>query len=378
MGRMFRFGSAFVCVAVIAMACGKSSPSPTSPSASAPGASASVTAAGVAALADGSAGGALKVSSPTPVSPINGQKPDLELILVARNATALYAPGTVPLSYVFEILTPSGVSVHTSPVVPGNASGTTSYKPDASLNGDQAYQWRARAQYQSNAGPWSTSASFIAPQTKGYIQGSELYDPLINGTTVGTVHGPVTFIPGVGARLDTFDSWITYTLPTPLQNGEYSMLVTGVETNTEGNKTRIMAMAEGYGDVSDNPARMTVEKRGDSPPGAIAWRFITSADQIDTVGAERVVREFDANVVYLWQADWHCCTFWVRIVSGGANGNEIYSFGKDYEGFYRPDTHVIYAGGGPARGGPESQTVPGMIVRQIWVSERPRPAFANK
>ena len=32
----------------------------------------------------------------------------------------------------------------------------------------------------------------------------------------------------------------------------------------------------------------------------------------------------------------------------------------------------------PARGGLDSQTVPGMIIRQVWVSQRPRPDFANK
>jgi hypothetical protein len=235
-----------------------------------------------------------------------------------------------------------------------------------------------RAEYQGNTGPYSTLASFIAPRPKGYINGSELYDPLTDGTTVGRIHGPVTFIPNVGARLESFDSWISYELPVPLQNGEYSALMTGMDTNTEGNKTRVIAMAEGYGDVSDNPARMTVEKRGDNPPGAIAWRFITSNDQIDTIGEERVVREFDAGQVYFWEADWRNNYFNVMIRIGGVTGPIHYNFGKRYGGFYRPEQHVIYAGGGPARGGPESQTVPGMIIRQIWVSERPRPSWANQ
>lgn len=367
MSRTFRFGSVVLCVAALAIACGKSSPAPTSPSAIVPS--------DPLAVGDGT----LKVTAPTPVSPINGQKPDQELLLVARNATTLYA-GSIPLSYVFQILTPAGATVHTSAAVPGGTSGTTSYNPgtSVSLTADQPYQWRVRAEFQGNTGPWSTAASFIAPRPHGYIQGSELYDPLTDGTTVGTIHGPVTFIPGVGARLEAFESWISYQLPQPLEDGEYSALITGTPTNTEGNKTRVFAMAEGYGDVSDNPARMTVEKRGDNPPGSIAWRFITSADQIDTIGGERVVVETDENETYFWEAVWRCCRFNVRIVKGGVNGTVLYNFGKDYKGFYRPDPHVIYAGGGPARGGPTSQTVPGMIIRQIWVSERPRPSFANE
>ena len=123
---------------------------------------------------------------------------------------------------------------------------------------------------------------------------------------------------------------------------------------------------------------MTVEKRGDSPPGAIAWRFITSSDQIDTVGeAERVVREFSLGETTLWEASWRSNFFRVRIFRNGAAGPEMYNFGKHFDGFYRPVPHVVYAGGGPARGGPTSQSIPGMIIRQIWVSPNPRPSFAN-
>jgi hypothetical protein len=347
------------------MACGKSSPAPTSPSATPP--------VDTSAVGDGT----LKVTAPTAVSPINGQKPEQELILTLRNAAPVFAAANIPLSYTFEILTPAGASVFKSPLIAGG-SGTTTYKPDAMLTPDAPYLWRARAEFQGNAGPYMAAASFIGPRPKGYIQGAELYDPLIDGTTIGTIRGPVTFIPGVGARMDSLDSWISYELPIPLERGEYSALVTGVETNTEGTKTRIFAMAEGYGDVTENPARMTVEKRGDGPTGGIAWRFITSDDQVETVGDERVVREFNANETYFWEADWRNNFFNVMIRRGGVTGPIHYNMGKPFTGFYRPERHVVYAGGGPARGGATNQTVPGMIIRQVWVSERPRPSFANQ
>jgi hypothetical protein len=178
--------------------------------------------------------------------------------------------------------------------------------------------------------------------------------------------------------MESLDSWISYLMPVAVRNGEYSALVTGVETNTEGTKTRILAMAEGYGDVTDNDGRMTVEKRGDGPTGGVAWRFITSNDQVETVGEERVVREFDPNRTYFWEANWRNNFFNVRILFDGVNGGVHYNMGKPFTGFYAPDPHVVYAGGGPARGGPTNQTVPGMIIRQVWVSERPRPGFANQ
>jgi hypothetical protein len=362
--------SVFAGIAV-AIACAGNPGNPVSPSA--------VGAFTTSAAADGST---LKATEPTPISPINNVKVETvetrEVTLTIGNSTTPDATG-VPLAYRFEIQNAAGALIEDSGLVIGGSSGTTPYVIKTELEGDQTYRWRARAEYQGALGPWSSLASFIAPTTEGYIRGDELYDPLINGKTVGSIHGPVTFIPGVGAKLETFDSWISYQLPVPLQNGEYSALVTGVATNTEGVKTRIFAMAEGFGDVTTNAARMTVEKRGDGPTGGIAWRFLTSdGEGVDTVGAERVVREFDPNETYLWWADWHCCVFRVRILKGGANGTEHYNFGKPYGGFYRPEGHVIYAGGGPARAGPINQTVPGMIIRQIWVSNRPRPAFANK
>ena len=72
-----------------------------------------------------------------------------------------------------------------------------------------------------------------------------------------------------------------------MEDGELSVLVTNLETNTEGDKTKIFSMAQGYGDLTANARRMTVEKRGDGPPGSIAWRFLTSdGEGVDTVGAK--------------------------------------------------------------------------------------------
>ena len=53
-------------------------------------------------------------------------------------------------------------------------------------------------------------------------------------------------------------------------------------------------MTEGDSDITTNDRRFTIEKRG-NPAGTVAWRVITSNDQIDTVGAERVVRHFDPS-----------------------------------------------------------------------------------
>jgi hypothetical protein len=302
--------------------------------------------------------------------------------LVIGNSTAEFGD-TPALTYRFELYNAAGTIVYTAPSV-SSGSGTTSHRvPDTvTLDAEQPYTWRARAEFQGLIGPWlSPRASFVSPPNRGYIRGNELYDPLLDGlpTTIGRVVGPVTFIPGVGAKLESFNSRIVYELDEPLEDGSISALVTNVATNTEGGKTKIFSMAQGYGDLTTNERRMTVEKRGDAPTGGIAWRFITNRGAAETVGsAQRMVREFNPSETYFWEADFRDGFFRVRIRRGGVNGTEMYNFGKPYEGFYRAEPHVIYLGGGPARGGAESMTVPGMIIRQVWVSEKPRPAFASK
>ena len=205
----------------------------------------------------------------------------------------------------------------------------------------------------------------------GYIRDNEVFDPLTNGRTVGEIVGPVTFIPGVGVRLDTYFSHIRYRLPRPLVNGEFSMVITNVATNTEGGKTKLFAMSEGLSDLITNNRRLTVEKRGD-PEGIVAWRLITHDDQIDTEGAEREFVRFDENLPYLWTAIWNG-SLTVRAQEGGHRSRTIYQKTKGYQGAYDPDPHYAFIGAPVGRSGPDAATVPGMIVRQVWISSQAAP-----
>ncbi len=148
---------------------------------------------------------------------------------------------------------------------------------------------RRNGQNGQNFGPWSATWTLTTPDIpEGYIAGGEVYDPLWTGKTVGQPIGAVEFLPNTGAKMVGFTSYIEYVLGQTVADGEFSMLVTNVPTNTEGGKTKIMSMREGRCCITTNDRRFTIEKRG-NPAGAIAWRVITSRDQIDTVGnAERV------------------------------------------------------------------------------------------
>jgi hypothetical protein len=357
--RVLLFGAVATLAVVIACGGGEKG-NPVSPSSSAAGG------------ADAGAGGeTLKVTAPTLKSPANGAR--LEAFgptLDVNPATAKFTTN-VPLAHRFQILNGSTV------IAEFRTSGTT-WVVDANLNENTSYGWRARGEQGGAFGPWSDTWTFTTPeQPEGYIRGNELYDPLFNGRTVGQIVGPVTFIPGVGAKIEGPASYIQYNLPQTLTGGEFSILVTNMRTNTEGDKTKVMAMAEGDADITTNDRRFTIEKRG-NPPGTIAWRVLTSNQQIDTVGAERVRREFDPNQTYFWRASWGNNRFDLLIKNGGVNGNTIYSFGKNYRGVYDPNPHRAYIGGPAGRAGLDSGSVDGMIVRQVWISSRPRPSFANK
>jgi hypothetical protein len=345
----------------LALACSKNAPAPSAPSGQEPGIS--------DAAADGST---LKVTAPTPQSPVNNAQPD-SLVLVAGASQGRFQQVSA-LVYEFEVKNAGGTTVCRADGVTASGSTVTA-TPGCTLEFDAPHTWRARAKRSGGGdGPWSAAASFRAP-VGGYIRGNEVFDPLVNGKTVGEIVGPVTFIQGVGVKLEDFGSHIRYRLPQTLTNGEFSIIITGMATNTEGDKTKVMAMSEGLDDLITNDRRMTVEKRGD-PPGIVAWRMITHDDQVDTEGAEREFVEFDEGQSYLFTAIWNG-TFSVRIQRGGSGGPTIYDKGKRYDGAYDPDPHYAFIGAPSGRSGIGAATVPGMIVRNVWISSRPSPAGLN-
>jgi hypothetical protein len=304
---------------------------------------------------------------------VNNTQPD-QLSFTSGTATASYDPSVSgAFSYEFEVRN-GGTTICASGAVGASGSSVVWTPSTCSLTFDSPYTWRVRAVYAGRVGPWSTDATFRAP-AGGFIRGNEVFDPLTNGRTVGEVVGDVTFIPGVGVRLNGFGSHIRYALPQTLTAGEFSIIITNMATNTEGDKTKVMAMSEGLDDLVTNDRRFTVEKRGD-PEGIVAWRFITRDSQIDTEGAEREFVAFDPGQAYLFTTTWNGF-FNLRIQRGGSSGETIYSKGKGYEGLYDPNPHYAFIGAPSGRSGITAATVPGIIVRNVWISPRPRPASLN-
>jgi hypothetical protein len=195
-----------------------------------------------------------------------------------------------------------------------------------------------------------------------------LYDPLVNGRTVGTPLD-TTFV-SQGARLNRLGSRIIYTLPQTLNAGEFSLLATGLTSDSDGDSTKLFSMQEGFTDLTTNPYRATIEKRDH---GTVTFRFI--AGDVDArADSERIVVQFNPSLVYFWKFTWGNGVARLVVLEGGEQGRVVYDQSDRYSGTYRPSPHIAYIGAPPGRAGINTASVPGAIVSHVWLSSRPRPS----
>ena len=357
-------------VMAVALGCSNDSSTPVSPTGAESGASGA-----------GPAGETLKATAPTPQSPTNNQQPD-SLVLVAGKSSPTFAAGAAPTyAYEFEIRNSAGTAtVCPAATTPGGSGSSVSFTPSCTLTFDQQYSWRARAVFAGAAGPWSANATFRAP-AGGYIRDSEVFDPLTNGRTAGATFGAVDFVSGQGVRLTNFDSHITYRLPVTLEGGELSMMILGADEGSPGDKSKVFSMQEGEdeGDLTDDDYRFTAELRGRNygAPGSVTYRII-AGDGRSRDGA-RTQLNFDSSRWYFWRFTWQTGVATLEVKLDGPNGATIYSstIGTGSHP-YRPNPHFIHLGAPIGRAGPQDATMPGIIIKNVWASSRPRPAFPGE
>jgi hypothetical protein len=325
------------------------------------------------AAADGST---LKIAAPALVSPIGGARVSGAIVLVFSNVHGQFA--TFPVSYEIEVRSPAGAVV-VSARIPAASGLTTSYTVTATLPADTTFTWRVRAVRDAAFGPWSATGSY-ATAAASYLIGNEIFDPLTNGITAGIRVGNTQFLPGIGIKMLTQDSHVRYDLPTNLQAGELSMMVTGVDEGSPGDKSKIMSMQEGGSDITDNDYRFTAELRGRSyvTPGAVTFRIITgdSGDHGRIYDGVRTAVPFNDEQWYFWKFTWQTGTARLEVRVGSETGAIIYSsqIGTGSNP-YRPVPHVVYIGAPVGRAGAIDATIGGLIAKNVWLSSRPRPAF---
>lgn len=165
------------CAALLALplACSSGAPSPTSPT----------TAGGVGSPgAFGPGNSTLKVTAPTPISPIDdveveGYLPEM----TAGNAAGQYVAAT-GLRYRFQLYDQDDNTIFETLVAGGD--GQTAAAPDTDLDDDHQFRWRVRAELGDHFGPWSTMAQFRTRKREGVVPFGE---------------GPRTPDPAPGTRL---------------------------------------------------------------------------------------------------------------------------------------------------------------------------------
>ena len=315
--------------------------------------------------------GSVVISAPALVGPADDAQIETPPpTLVVANATSSQAGAR---TYEFELASTDNFSavVARAQNVAEGAGGRTSWTVSSAMQSNTRYWWRARAVQGSTIGPWSTSTRFRTP-VAGFNRAGELYDPLVNGRTVGTPID-VTFQSAQGARLNNLGSRITYTLPQSIASGEFSLLATGLTTESEGDSTKLFSMQEGFTDMTVNPYRATIEKRD---KGTVTFRFI-AGDTDARADAERLDLQFNPSLLYFWKFTWGNGVARLVVLEGGEQGRVVYDQSDLYSGTYRPSPHVAYVGAPPGRAGINTASVPGAIVSHVWLSNRPRPSGLN-
>ncbi len=304
--------------------------------------------------------------APTLTAPVNDQPADDQQLdttqpqLQVTNGTSTPA-GT--RTYEFQVSSSAedfgaGAIVASAQNIAEGASGKTAWTVSSALSPTSRYWWRARATQASTPGPWSAATRFRS-KLEGYNRAGELFDPLTTGGTVGGANNVA--LEATGARFNALNSLITYHLPQALPEGEFSMEVTGLTTNSEGDKTKVFSMQQGFDDLTENVFRATVEKRGN---GEISFRFI--AGNVDErADADRVFLTFDPSTTYFWRLTWGNGVARLIITETTGAGRLLFDQRDTYGGTYTPSPHIAYIGAPSGRSGPSAASVPGMRVKNV-------------
>ena len=89
------------------------------------------------------------------------------------------------------------------------------------------------------------------------------------------------------------------------------------------------------------------------------------------------VRLLDPARWYYFQATWDALTFRLIVREDGPTGPVVYNRVKTSPpgyGPYAPTPHYAYLGANEAAFGGEDGTVPNITIRNVWLSDKARPA----
>jgi hypothetical protein len=308
-------------------------------------------------------GSTLKANAPSAQSPVNDEKMQTATVVLRAGAATLQFESATPvqLQYRFQVLNPA------NNVVVNALVSSTTYEVTAELADDTRHTWRVRAEVAGEAGPWSSSASFVTRDPALVV------DPLTNGRTVGQQIGG-RFIPGTGWQSTSTTSGINYLIPT-CDDCTMEFDITNIgkgEGVCCGNDLKFLSMApEGdfssFGAFRDSPWKMQLIQRadGDGTGLEIIWRN-GAADEHGNPGDHRIKMngggpDFRDTVVFHFVVRWDPSGFNISV---GANGGPQVEYLEDGFGGigYAPPNHLIQLGCTP-----RAESFPAAIYRNVRI-----------
>ena len=278
---------------------------------------------------------ALKLETPGPRAPIAAQQLDvLKPMLSVTNADTAGDVGAV--TYEFEVSEvdsfPSGSRTSSEKDVPQGSGGATTWSPPSNLLPNLKYFWRARARAANVTTPteWSRTETFRT-RTQGFIiPGQEVYDPMIDGSTVGQrIGGRMVAGQGWQATANTdglfydFGSCTSCTVQFDVTN--FGRAVGASALNDY--KWLTMGDASTFGNFSifrKHPWKMHLEQRSDGNGTGmkLIWRNGDSGDGNpgDHENRNDSTVDWRSNVVYRFTLRWTPADFSVRVGLVNADG----------------------------------------------------------
>ena len=347
---------------LLAAACSKSSPTqPTGPSVTPP-----------------------QLTAPALETPSDDQQlSTLRPELTVKNGTTNQATGT--RTYEFQIADNTGfspVAISTTGVAE-NSAGKTSFAPAQDLQPTTRMYWRARMVQGTTNSDWSTVGKFKT-RLVGFNRPGELYDPLVNGETIGTIGGSsnITWMPGQGIRLNDALAYVVYDLPQVVLTGELSVEVTGLGPGGPCCKVRVFSILDRVGALSSSsPYSMNAQYRGvnGNPDNCICFKavFGNNALGLEPTTAQRLGMSFvlDPSKVYLWRGVWTRDSYRLIVREGGATGPLVYDFGvQSAQANWNPSKMFAFLGTDNGRFDPLDGTLRGITLRNLWVGSTSRPS----
>ena len=235
---------------------------------------------------DSPSGPSVTISAPGVVTPASGSETsETKPTLTVTNVTVSDGSSA---SYMFQVASDSGFTDIVAQIegVGEDASGQTSWKVTVNL-GNGEHFWRARARASGIDGPFSQVADFdvlTAFKSNQPREGILVFDPLTNGSTVGTRRGGVFTDEGwlVNAR----SNHIIYSLDT-IPAGFIELDITGVAIGNIGAGARhlvVMWDPSAGSDFTKNPFRASIQKHDRTSTSTLRYlriRWISNGKQID-------------------------------------------------------------------------------------------------